>query len=364
MAREKRKSMRDRVRKHAEESKNRGGGFGIFNLPDGKDVTFFKPKKGTMNLDLLPFELTKANKDLRLEPGDLWYEKTFWVHNGIGAEDKKYLCLKTIGKRCPICDQRTQLAKTGNADQDLLKDLLPKERQLFQLIDLDDEDKGIQLWDFSYHLFGKQLEMELREQDEECAGFAELEGGFTLKIRFDEKKFGSHTFCETNRIDFKQRDDYGDDILEDVLPLDDMFKVVEYDALEAIFLETDDEAEAGEEEEQPSRKRTSRKKEEKKEEELPFDPDEKEDKPEPEKKRRGRKAVKEEEPAEEQEPEKEEKPATRTRTRAKKEEPKDDGPTCPEGKKFGYETNDHDCCSGCPDETWDACSAARDENEK
>src|SRR3990172_3179566 len=231
-------SLKDKIKKRAQEREGQGGRGFRYNLPDKTD--FFTPKKGTMNIDILPYKVTVNNHPSAKE-GELWFQRTVFCHYGVGAEEKTYLCLKTIHKKCPICDHRAELMKAGDADQEIVNGLKSKERELYNVVDLQDESKGVQLWDISYHLFGKHLEEEIRNGKDEWAGFAELKGGYTLQVRFSEKVLGKNKFMETTRIDFTERDDYPDSVLDEVFNLDKILNVLSYEELEKTFLEIDDE---------------------------------------------------------------------------------------------------------------------------
>ena len=362
----KRGSMRERAKQRAEERQQSSGGGMKFIFPEGHDVKFFQPNKGTSTLDIIPYEVTVDNHPEGLEPGDLWYRRTIWVHFGIGAEDKSYLCLKTIGKRCPICDARAQMLKDGDADEELIKSLKPKERELYNVIDLYDEKAGVQLWDMSYYLFGKMLEDEIREGDEDLAGFADLQDGKTIKVRFGEKKIGKNAFLEATRIDFVDRDDYDEDILEDVLDLDAILNILPYEKLEAVFLEVEeadtpekgkdskkkkssDDEEEEEDDTPPSRKKKESGKKKKQDEE------EKEEKPS----RRSKKKPEPEPEEEEEEEEEEEKP--KKDKDSKKKKSSDDEEDCPEGGTFGEDCDTLDECADC--DLWEQCKEKQDEME-
>lgn len=228
--RSKRTSMRSKVKNRAQERESTAGA-GWMNI-DG-DVEFFNPKKGRNTFDILPYEVTVDNHP-EVAAGELWYQRTVWIHYGIGAEEKSYICpLKTIGKKCPICEHRAQLMKDPDADEDAIKDLKPRERELFNVR----HDDTIKLFTFSYHLFGKQLEEEVREGSDEYAGFADLEDGYTLKVRFSEKKFGGNKFLEASRIDFTQKDDEDESVLNDVFNLDEILHILSYKDLEKVYWE-------------------------------------------------------------------------------------------------------------------------------
>src|SRR6185369_8506792 len=307
-------SMRDAARKRAEERQTTGGGT-KFIFPDGHKVTWFKPEKGKMLIDIIPYRVTAENHPVVGE-GDLWYQRTIFVHHSVGAEEKAYLCLKTIGKRCPICDARAEMMKSPDGDDDLIKQLAPKEREVFNVIDRNNKKEGVQLWEYSFHLFGKLLETEIREGEDDLADFAELEGGKTLKLRFKEKTMGKNKFLECDRIDFEDREeDYDEEILDDVLDLDAILNVHPYEKLENIILEREDEdvpkkgkKKSDEEEDEPKKKPKKKpaKEEEDEEDEKPVRNSKKKPEPEEEDEKPTRASKGKKKPEPEPEPEEEE----------------------------------------------------------
>ena len=192
-----------------------------FDIPDDKKQFILKSDK-TARLDILPYEVGEGNP--YADKGELHYERTFWVHRSIGVDETSYVCpRKTNDEPCPICDFRAKLTKDPDADEDLLKDLAPKERQLFNVINTKDKNKGVQIWEISFHLFGKRLDTEIKNSDDDdnYENFAELEGGFTLKCGVEEKSFSGNSFYEVTSIGFKPRsEDYDEDILAETTCLD------------------------------------------------------------------------------------------------------------------------------------------------
>lgn len=234
--------------------------------PEGTDR--FKEKANTRKpyrLDIIPFRMKE--KGLYADEGEVYYEKTFWVH-WLGDDIGSYICsAKQIGVKCPICEWRAKMAKDIDADEELIKSLSPKERQLFRVINLREKEKGIQLWEISFHNFGKQLDDRINSSDEEdrYREFYELDNGFTLKVGFSESSFGATKFPLTSSIDFKSREkDYDEDILDQGPDLDECIIIKEYDELKAIFLQTaDDDSDSGDVKKKTKKK--SKKKESKKE---------------------------------------------------------------------------------------------------
>lgn len=238
MSREKRRytNARERAEKH-----DSGFSSTSFKLPEG--VNLFKPKEGVMLLDILPFVAGKGNP--WAEPGNVHWERTYWAHRGVGANGDTYLCpAKSAKKPCPICEYRLKLIKEGDEDNEqVIKDLAPKERQLFNVVNLRDPDKGIQIWDVSNFLFGKVLDARLRNADEDDGweNFFHMEEGLTLKVSFAEESFGGYAFYKAETIDFKTRKEpYDDDKFEEVHCLDEILIIPEYDDLKKAFLEVSD----------------------------------------------------------------------------------------------------------------------------
>ena len=113
------------------------------------------------------------------------------------------------------------------------------------MVDLSDTEKGIQLWDVSFHLFGRQLDREIgmADDDEDFHLFADPEEGHTLKLGVEEKSIGKTSLYAVESVGFKKRKNELDDELLDAAPcLDDLLIEVEYDQLKAIFFETDDDS--------------------------------------------------------------------------------------------------------------------------
>ena len=226
-------SMKDRFKKRAKEGAQKG--FSV-NLPE--DVKRFTPKKGTYKLDVIPYTVSAKRHPDGVAAGEQWCRRPFLIHYGIGVDNKPQICPRTIGKPCPICEYYEREKKRPGADEEAIKEIRAKARELYNVIDLDNEDDGVQVFEMSYHLFGKLLEGEINEaDDDEIAGFAELKGGKTLKVRFSEATMGKNKFLEATRIDFLDRDDYKKSILDDVVDLDSVFNVLPYEELEAVFLE-------------------------------------------------------------------------------------------------------------------------------
>lgn len=260
--------LRDRIRRRAKE--RRTGNRNI-NVPEGME--FYRAKKGreSARLDIIPYRVT-AKGLWYAEPGGLWYEKSYKMHYQVGGGDSQCVCPTTVGKKCPICEFAANLKRQPKTpeNEEIIKQLRPKNRQLFNVIDLAEPDKGIQIHENAFFNFGKELEKELAEtegQNPEFGDFADLKNGFTLKVRWDEEDAGGgnkRTYVKAGRIDFVERKrPYTKDILEETVDLDNVLIVLPYEEIERMFNGVEDE------DEEPPATHSKRHEEEEEEEERP-----------------------------------------------------------------------------------------------
>lgn len=216
-------------------------------LPAGCNVVTWN-KEGVYRYDILPYELKKNHgnsfaKRFGLEAGDLYFERTYYTHRLPGEGNDSYACLKrNFNKPCPVCEEVARLAKEG-ASEDDYKPLRAKQRQLFNIIDKDDEEKGVQVFDSSTFGFGELLDTRVNaaDDDDQFDTFADIETGKTLKITAKEQP-GMKKFFKAVDIQFKDRKPYGDDILEKVFNLDDLVNELSYAELKKRFFAVPDDA--------------------------------------------------------------------------------------------------------------------------
>ena len=243
MSRRERKSMRNRV--HKDSQKTMGIGNFYLQLPQGTE--FFAVEPGSRcTIDILPYEITDPEHPDRetAEVGDLWYKRPYRLHSFcIGVNNNSAVCPRSIGKPCPVCEYMESILSSKNPDQTVVNALKPKFRVLYNVRPLSGPDKGkIKVWNFSYHNFQKQLNSEIEDpENEKFIGFADLEGGYSLRIRFASETFGEKgkPFARAERIDFRERKDLSENILKEVVNLDKILVVKSYKALQTEFFGTD-----------------------------------------------------------------------------------------------------------------------------
>jgi len=226
------------------------------SLPDG--TSLWRPKKeGVYRMEILPYEVGKGNPNA--DEGMVHWERTFYVHSRIGPNQQWFLCpAQTLGKKCPICEFRAKLMKDVDSDEEMIAALAPKKRQLFNILVHGEEDKGIQLFEYSFHQFGKLLFTYLKNDDEdEYQNFSHLDDGQTLKVSFDDKgAYGK----EASVIEFKPRKtELDEDLLDQTHCLDDLMKETPFKEMKNALLQTtseddDDDDDDDDEDEKPKSK--------------------------------------------------------------------------------------------------------------
>lgn len=372
MAREKRTRGRSRmgskVRRKAEKALTRNTGGSYVATPTGVDN--YKPKKGTHSLQIVPYEVSVDNHP-QADKGELWYQRDILVHYNVGIEEKAVICPKTIGKSCPICKHLASLKKDPDADEEIIKALKPRERELFNVIDPEEDPDKVMLFEVSYYNFGEKLDEELRDGKPEWNDFAEPEDGYELSVRWKEERLGKTNYLKASRIDFEERDDYTEEILDSAIDLDKALVILPYNEIEKLlFGEPVDEEEYinndddDYEEERPKRKKRSKREtveddpEDAPEDYLGDGEEEEEEEEKPKRKRKSKKEVKDEVEEEDNDDNKEvETSKTKSLKNTNKETEK-----CPFGFKFGVDIDNEDECEKC--DKWDECMDHFEELEK
>lgn len=410
MKTKKRSAFAGKVGANAKHQKEARSSYGYLKLPKG--VNIFNPKPGSrVRLDFLPYVVSDKNHPDRNEelgiatPGSLWYRRPFRSHRNIGSENQSVICLTSVGRKCPICDFRSQRMKEG-AEKEETDGLKYSQRNLYCVTPIDDRDNEEKphIWDVSQFLFQNLLNDEL-EEDERFELFPDPEEGYTLRIRFDERSFAGNKFAEASRIDFVERKKpYTEADLAKVPDLDQVLSILTPKELEKMFLELDDadiadndkpaSKQDDDDDATPPRRRErddndddddkpvrGKQKEEDDEEDSPprrraAETDDDDDVPEKLASRRRRdddddedeppqrrRPPKEEEDDDDQDDddqdekeaskEKEEDPPPKS-----KRESKSNGNECPSGYVFGKDTDEYDECDKCP--VWEKCLDAKE----
>ncbi|MGD8707130.1 MAG: hypothetical protein PVI88_00420 [Nitrosopumilaceae archaeon] len=231
-------ALRKSVDNSVEERSSEGTGYGILNFSNldvsTDELPFFKPNKGKNRIDVIPFwvETDKhPSESARKNGAD--YRINVHVHKGLGPDrNKTLICLEeTYGKPCPVCEKRRKLQEQG-ASADLIKMLKPQYRVLYNVIDLDNEEKGIQIMDVAYYSFERNIVDDVTDGKKGRIYFPDLENGSTIIFKAKPSKFQGHSFMKILEGSFALEDReeaYEESIVDEAFKLDEMLIVPTYE---------------------------------------------------------------------------------------------------------------------------------------
>lgn len=234
----KEKKYRFQSARETAEKMQSGFSSSTINMPEGMS-SFRLTSAGTKKLDIIPFVTGDGNPFCDADMA--YWERTYYAHRGVGPNEEMVVCRsRTANEPCPVCEYRAKLAKDPDADPKLVEGLNPKRRQLFCVIDPSEPEKGVQIWDISYHLFGKLLAERLAEAEEDSGweNFYHPVKGKRLRLTVREETMGSNKFFTVSAIDFIDRKPYEMDIIEKAPCLDEILKLKSYDELKALLYQT------------------------------------------------------------------------------------------------------------------------------
>ncbi len=328
------------VSEAARQRKEARSKYGYLQLPKGVSVFKVEDTK-QFRVDILPYVVTEKRHPLKVQAdkaGGEWYRRPFRVHKNVGANHEAIICPTSIERKCPICEYRMKKV-SEQVDIKVTDALKFSLRNLYVVIPLDSKkyEEKPHVWDIADFLFERLLSDEVDIKNE-YEVFMDLEVGYTLMLRFEEKRYGKNPYFNIQRIDFEERDEAYDESIRKKIPdLDSMLHIPDYKEIEEKFFELENE-ERGDEEDEEDDVDVDEKEED---EETPrrrkkAEPEEEEE----ETPRRRKKVVPEEE-------EEEEKPKRKKRIRGAKDD------RCPHGHRFGIDTEKFEECLEC--EEWDPC---------
>lgn len=246
----------------ADSTRTKGGG-NWFVLPEGVEVWY--PKKPcAVSLDVLPFEVlagsyVSGGKEGVVAPGSIWYKRPFTVFRHIGISDDTVISPISVGKKCPIFEERQLLAKNYRDNEKEIKALGMQDYVAYAIVHPEDRSK-IAIYAQSFGKFAKVLEKRMNDlrnlkgQETQFAFFS-CEDGMTLEVEFTNIGFpGSDgkpaEYLGATSINFVPRKDMDwDETLERTAWMNNIFdQVLPYDRLKSMFLQVDEPSENGQNE--------------------------------------------------------------------------------------------------------------------
>jgi len=216
----------------------------FLKLPPGVNV--YKLKAGKAKIDIVPYVAGKRNPDA--EEGMLYWKMVFWVHRNIGPNRDTVVCpAKTIGKPCPICEEYNRQMRTNPDDEEYkqIQELKPKEWELMQIRDREAKEKGLQILPLSFHRLSDKIaeQVSMGEEGQNWENFWHPKGGKALLVNFGEDTSGKNKYLRAKGVNFLDRQDLPDGLIDKGLCLDDCLIVYKYDKLVELFGEPDSKTE-------------------------------------------------------------------------------------------------------------------------
>jgi hypothetical protein len=287
----------------------------------GVKIQKWVPKDGDHIVNIIPY-IAGENCPNQTE-GYATHVLDIWVHQRVGPSSSSHICLaKNFKKPCPLCDLQREMRKDGGFSEEDIKALQPKRRTLYNLVVLDsvdEERKGIQVWEVSFHFMEKHLAQ--LAKNPKGGGFVPFQDPDTGKsvVWTIEGKGGYNKEYVGHR--FVDRDsEVTDEQLEEAHTLDEIIHIPDYKELQKVAetvrgsVENEDD-DQNEEPEEPKRKVKGKAKAEPEpeeedlgEEEEPWEEEEPKKTVKKPGKRKPEPEPEEEEPEEEPEYEEEEEP--------------------------------------------------------
>jgi len=210
---------------------------------------FWKPEAGTRLVDILPYKVTTDNHPSGTPKGGIDYVLEMWVHKNVGPNKDTFICLEKHNKgRCPICDDAREQFNAlfeekkremsderkafGEAKKEL-RDLEPKRRVVYNLVDLENPEEGVLLYEAPWFWFEKPLvEHFLNKQKlaktrgKEFPEFWRHDAGSSVSLNCTQEKFAGREFVKSTPMGFEDRDEQYDDSVIDMTYSLDSFLVI------------------------------------------------------------------------------------------------------------------------------------------
>lgn len=282
----------------------------------GVKIQKWTPKDGDHLINIIPY-IAGENCPNQTE-GHATHVLDIWVHQRVGPSSTSHICLaKNFKKPCPLCDLQREMRKDGGFSEEDIKALQPKRRTLYNLVVLDtvtEENKGIQIWEVSFHFMEKHLaQLAKNPKTGGFIPFQDPDTGKSISWTIEgkggyNKEYVGHRFVDRDS-------EVTDAQLEEAHTLDEIVHIPDFKELQKVAEAVSGSVTNGEEEEEEEQEEPEEKKRPGKKTRKP------EPEPEEEEEDLGEEEEEEEEPWEEEEEEEKTKKVKKPLPRKKKPEP-------------------------------------------
>ena len=228
---DRKKAKADLLKQQKESAANSSGFVGV--LKDG--IPVWKCGEGKHKIDILPF--TVGKKHPTLPAGSAAYKLDLFSHYGVGVNNDTYICMNKMFKKfCSICEHKSELQQSGDADADQIKKLKPSHNTLYNIICYDtpeEERKGVQVWMVNNWFMESKLMAIAEDESGEPIQFPDPDDG--KRITFTRKGTGK---ANTQYLGHKLVDrDYkiSDKLLNSTFTLDEIIVIPKEEDVEQAF---------------------------------------------------------------------------------------------------------------------------------
>ena len=222
-------------------------------------INFYKPKKSANardlnRIDIVPFQISrsdyckfKSEKGKVLvnkEVGDVEYKLEVPIHKRVGIDKTQdVVCLKRLlGKTCVICDENQRLYSEGKIEE--AKSYYPSWRVFYNVIDLNEPAKGIQIWATTVFEVEADLQSLANLGQGKQVRYAHPTEGEEIHFFGKKRVFaGKESVLPTNFQFVSRESEYDEGILLEAYPLDKMLVLPTKEEVEQIFYSSGDEEE-------------------------------------------------------------------------------------------------------------------------
>jgi len=190
-----------------------------------KDFNFYEVKEGVNRISIICYKAVTDNDPIT-EKGSYSHCLAVYTHKGIGVNKQHTVICprKTFDKHCPICeDWEAEYSEV----RDSKEVSTPKAvcRPYYLVIDEDDADREIKLFQAAYEHFEKRMHSKLnsivQRGGEELIPWDDEEGSIVV---FDGEKSKNYDYVEPINFDFEDRKSL--DLSDDEVPSLDKYMVI------------------------------------------------------------------------------------------------------------------------------------------
>lgn len=222
-------------------------------LPDGVKRMKINAERGVplvKRLAPIPYVVSPAVRNNECEPGYLFWLLNYVCHKVFNGIANIVVCPAAMAKRrCAFCEWRSQAQRQSGLskdDREMLDKLKPKDMQLYNMLDMDAPNEGVQLWDIAQFNFGKMYASTLAALFPAGASPPHPQRlphhpkhGFILQTVFEKTEARGDRrkpdakqidpFTQATRIDWVPRGPLSREVLEQALVLEDLLIVPSYE---------------------------------------------------------------------------------------------------------------------------------------